>query len=455
MKNWKKVLALVLATGMTLSLAACNGGGSTASTAPSDTGSGEGGGSTSGNVSIELWTYPIGQFGDQETLDGIIAAFKEVHPEIDVTIQLLDYTNGDTQVTSAITAGTTPDIIMEGPERLVSNYGANGLMVDLSDLWTEEATADISAVSEAVVNACKGSDGVYYEYPLCMTTHCMAINYEVFEAAGALQYIDEETRTWTTDDFVAAMEAVRDAAAAGTVNVMFPGIIYCGGPGGDQGTRALVNNLYSGTYTNAEHTEYTANSPENVEALTLLKSMVDNGSLTADSSFQAADELQQFANGTAAVTFCWNASNQSQYAEQVQFTPFAMAFPSDDGEPELCGGIYGFGIFDHGDEAKIEAAKEFIRFVCDDAEQGPESVRLSGFFPVRDSFGNVYEGTENEARMSEFQVMMPYLGDYYNVIGGWTEQRTNWYNMLQQIFVSGADIQTAADEFVTASNANI
>ena len=192
-----------------------------------------------------------------------------------------------------------------------------------------------------------------------------------------------------------------------------------------------------------------------MEALTLLKSMVDNGSLTADSSFQAADELQQFANGTAAVTFCWNASNQSQYAEQVQFTPFAMAFPSDDGVPELCGGIYGFGIFDHGDEAKIEAAKEFIRFVCDDAEQGPESVRLSGFFPVRDSFGNVYEGTENEARMSEFQVMMPYLGDYYNVIGGWTEQRTNWYNMLQQIFVSGADIQTAADEFVTASNANI
>ena len=455
MKNWKKVLALVLATGMTLSLAACNGGGSTASTAPSDTGSGEGGGSTSGNVSIELWTYPIGQFGDQETLDGIIAAFKEVHPEIDVTIQLLDYTNGDTQVTSAITAGTTPDIIMEGPERLVSNYGANGLMVDLSDLWTEEATADISAVSEAVVNACKGSDGVYYEYPLCMTTHCMAINYEVFEAAGALQYIDEETRTWTTDDFVAAMEAVRDAAAAGTVNVMFPGIIYCGGQGGDQGTRALVNNLYSGTYTNAEHTEYTANSPENVEALTLLKSMVDNGSLTADSSFQAADELQQFANGTAAVTFCWNASNKAQYASQVAFTPYAMAFPSDDGKPELCGGIWGFGIFDNGDEAKIAAAKDFIRYICDDPEQSKESVQLTGFFPVRASLGNVYEGTDTEADAAEFLTLMPYMGDYYNVIGGWTEQRTNWWNMLQKILTGGVDAQTAADEFVSASNAAI
>ena len=62
--------------------------------------------------------------------------------------------------------------------------------------------------------------GTYYMYPLSVAAHCMAINYEAFEAAGALQYIDEETRTWTTDNFVKAMEAVRDAAAAGTINKM-------------------------------------------------------------------------------------------------------------------------------------------------------------------------------------------------------------------------------------------
>ena len=40
--------------------------------------------------------------------------------------------SGDDQVTSAIEAGTTPDIIMEGPERLVTNWGAAGKMLDLS-----------------------------------------------------------------------------------------------------------------------------------------------------------------------------------------------------------------------------------------------------------------------------------------------------------------------------------
>ena len=49
---------------------------------------------------------------------------------------------------------------------------------------------------------------------------------------------------------------------------------------------------------------------------------------------------------------------------------------------------------------------------------------------------------------------MPYLGDYYNVTGGWTEQRTLWFNMLQQVF-SGTDAQTAADTFVESANANI
>ena len=456
----KKLLALLLALTMTFGMVACGGKdttdtgnttepGTTETNDTANTGDTAEGGETTGDATaITIWTYPIGKFGDRDAVNELIAKFNEVHPEISVTLELLDYTNGDTQVTGAITAGTTPDIIMEGPERLVTNWGAAGKMVDLSDLWTDEVKADIEATSPSVVSACQ-LDGKYYEYPLCMTTHTMAINYEAFEAAGALQYIDEETRTWTTEDFQNALKALKDAGAT-PVN----GIVYCGGQGGDQGTRALVNNLFSGTYTNAEHTAYTANSPENVEALTLLQTLVNDGLLVADPAAQASDELQQFANGTAAMTFCWNASNKAQYAADVSFTPFAMAFPSDDGVPELCGGIWGFGIFDNVDQARIDAAKTFIQFVCDDETQAAASVQMTGFFPVRASLGNVYAGTETEADADEFLTLMPYLGDYYNVTGGWTEQRTLWFNMLQQAF-SGTDAQTAADTFVESANANI
>ena len=447
--NMKKPLAVLLAAGMTLGLAACGNGsqGNSESPAPG----GETGGSSSGTVELNLWSFNVGGFAEASNWEPIIAAFNEQNPNIKITVTPINYQDGDQKLTSAITAGTGPDIIFEGPERIVGNYAREGLMVDLSDLW-ETGGSDIAEGISSVSQL----DGTYYMYPLSVAAHCMAINYDVFEAAGALQYIDEETRTWTTDNFVKAMEAVRDAAAAGTVNVATPGIIYCGAQGGDQGTRALVNNLYSDYYVNEDGTSYLANSENNVKALKLLQDMVNNGSMSANASFAAADELQAFANQTCAVSFCWNYSNYTQYAEQTQFTPFAMAFPSDDGKPELeMAGPYGFGVFNNKDEAKIEAAKKFVQFVCDDQTTGIEAVKTTGFFPVHADWGDVYAGDADAETRAPFALMSDYLGRYYNLTGGWTEQRGYWWPMLAEIMTTGADVQTAADNFVQQANANI
>ena len=433
--NMKKPLALLLAAGMTLGLAACGNGsqGNSESPAPG----GETGGSSSGAVELNLWSFNVGGFAEASNWEPIIAAFNEQNPDI--------------KLTSAITAGTGPDIIFEGPERIVGNYAREGLMVDLSDLW-ETGGSDIAEGISSVSQL----DGTYYMYPLSVAAHCMAINYEAFEAAGALQYIDEETRTWTTDNFVKAMEAVRDAAAAGTININTPGIIYCGAQGGDQGTRALVNNLYSDYFVNEDGTAYTANSENNVKALKLLQDMVNNGSMSANASFAAADELQAFANQTCAVSFCWNYANYTQYAAQTQFTPFAMAFPSDDGKPELeMAGPYGFGVFNNKDEAKIEAAKKFVQFVCDDQTVGVEAVKATGFFPVHSDWGDVYTGDADAETRAPFALMSDYLGRYYNLTGGWTEQRGYWWPMLTEIMTTGADVQTAADKYAAQANANI
>lgn len=401
------------------------------------------------NVSISLWTYPIGSWGDAATVDGIVANFNAVHPNITVTVQYLDYQSGDDQVTTAIEAGTTPDIIMEGPERLVTNWGAAGKMLDLSDLWTEEALADISATSEAVVAACKSVDGKFFEYPLCMTTHCMVIDKAAFAAADALQYINEETRTWTTEGFENALKALSAAGYNPT------GIVYCGGQGGDQDTRALAMNLYSAQFTNPEHTAYTMNSEAGIQGIQKLADLVNDGVLNADPAIVAGDEIALFCNGTAKMSFCWNASaavsNKASIAEGIE--PLPMAFPSDDGVPELAGGIWGFGIFDNGDDARVAAAKEFIKFVCDDEAQGPQSVYATGFFPVRASFGDIYTGTE-KAENAEFAVFMPFLGDYYNVTSGWATQRTEWWNMLQRVF-AGGDVATEVNAYVDAANASI
>lgn len=383
---------------------------------------------------ITLWTFPVGDWGNDAKVAEIIADFNAVHPNIKVKVEYLDYTNGDTQVTTAIEAKTTPDIIFEGPERLVANWGAAGKMLTMNDFWTEEALADINANSEVVAPACMGADGNYYMYPLCMTAHCMVIDKAAFEKADALQYIDMEKHTWTTEGFEMALRALVKAGYSPT------GLIFCSGQGGDQGTRMLVTNLYDGRFTDDAHTMYTADSEENIKALTTLQKWAEEGLISFDPSINGGEEIQLFVNGTSKMAFCWNgvqhANNLEKVADGIEMFP--MTFPSEDGVPRLDGGIYGFGLFNNGDEARVAAAKEFIRFICDDSVQVRKSVYATSLAPVRASLSvtELYAGTE-KALNGEYAMFAPYLGDFYQVTKNWTVQRYEWWNLLQRVGAGG------------------
>ena len=448
----KKQVSALLAAGMAASLlVGCGGGAASSSAAPASTAESttseaapaESTDNAAGQAAdITLWTYPIGKWGDSDSVNELLADFNAQYPDIHVTVEYLDYTNGDDQVNTAIEGGSAPDLVMEGPERLVANWGAKGLMADLSDLWTDEQKADISASVEA---ACKSSDGAYYEYPLCMTAHCMAINKTVFEAADAMQYVDEDTHTWTTENFLKAVQAVYDS---GKTDV---GAIYCSGQGGDQGTRAIINNMYGGTFTDAAHTKYTADSAENIKAI---QALYDQDGINFDASINGGEEITLFRNGTLQMAFCWNIAQQTNSDNGPAGTTnngddiLFMAFPTDSGDPQLCGGIWGFGIFDNGDDNKIAASKTFIDFMAN-SDETAKAVKTSTYFSVKNSLSDLYA---DDAIMSEYQKLMPYLGDYYQVVPGWAEARTAWWNMLQQVG-SGADVTTAVNEFCTTANA--
>ena len=454
----KKLLALLLALCMVFALAACsNNEGETQSQDPAPASDPAGEDTqepapAGDPVTITVASFNIGSYTDSAAWDPIIEAFNAEYPNVTVEIMPVTYTDGDQQLANLIAGGNAPDVVFEGPERIISQYAKEGLLVDLNDMW-EASGADIPEGIASVSQL----DGTYYMFPLIVAAHCMAINYEAFEAAGALQYIDEETRTWTTDDFVAACEALKAAMDAGTITMAETGIISCGAQGGDQGTRALVNNLYSDYFVTDDGTSYNINSANNVKALQLLQDMVNNKTMGVSASYAAADELQAFANGTCAMTFCWNYSNYSQYAAQTQFTPFAMAFPSDDGEPELeMAGPYGRCVFNNEDQARVDAAMAFVDFVCNNKDAGTIAVKGTGFFPVHSDWGDIYAGDEDADLRAPFAMMRDYRGRYYTLTPCWVNQRTLWWqDLLQPIMNSGADVQTTADAYVEAANAGM
>ena len=261
-----------------------------------------------------------------------------------------------------------------------------------------------------------------------------------------MQYVDAENHTWTTENFLKAVQAVYDS---GKTDV---GAIYCSGQGGDQGTRAIINNMYGGTFTDAEHTKYTADSPENIKAIQTLH---DTKGINFDASINGGEEITAFRQGILKMAFCWNIAQQlnsdnndaelTNDGEKIVF----MSFPSETGESKLQGGIWGFGVFDNGDEAKVKAAKTFIEFIAADPDQVKDSVLASTYFPVRTSVGDIY--ADNEI-MSEYSKFMAYLGDYYQITPGWATARTEWWNMLQRVG-TGEPVEQAVATFVENANA--
>ena len=443
MKTIRKALALVLALCIVLALAACGGKPTEESKAPDPTKEPatqpteqqpEGPATNDLSANLVLATYPVGKMTDEATVKDLIADFNAVYPNVKIELVYLDYTNGDQTVNGMIEANNAPDLIFEGPERLVANWGAKGYLVDLKDLLPA-GTYDVTSGS------CTNAEGAMYELPVCQTAHCMGINKDLFTEAGAMQYINEDTHTWkSTADFLKAVEAV--AAIHPQV-----GVVFCGGQGGDQGNRALVTNMYGGHYTNADFTRYEANCDENVKAL---QALYDVKGIEFDPGIVGGDEINLFCNGTLAMATCWNvgAAKSDTQGKTANFEIFPMAFPTESGDPSLQGGIWGFGVFDNGDEAKIEAAKAFAKFMTEDDEQYKKIVEATGYWATRDVSG-LYEGDEI---MTEYGKLVPFMGPYYQITLGWPEARTAWWNALQRIG-NGGDVKTELDAFAAEANA--
>ena len=87
----KKLLATLLALCMIFALCAC---GQTAAPAtdptPAQADPTPAAEPAAEPVNITLWTYPIGGWGNADTVDALIAAFEAANPGITVTVEYLD-----------------------------------------------------------------------------------------------------------------------------------------------------------------------------------------------------------------------------------------------------------------------------------------------------------------------------------------------------------------------------
>lgn len=151
-----RLVSVSLATVMALSLAACGGssggsagdaaGGSSDQTAA---GAAEGG-SAEGGSAITIW-QPTDTAAIEAWWVEKIAEWNEAHPDLQVKREAIDRSDSyayENKITTAVTSNDLPDILfVDGPT--ISYYAANGIILPITEYFSEEEMADFAASTVA------------------------------------------------------------------------------------------------------------------------------------------------------------------------------------------------------------------------------------------------------------------------------------------------------------------
>ncbi|HGC6948935.1 TPA: ABC transporter substrate-binding protein [Streptococcus agalactiae] len=397
-------------------------------------------------VEITWWAFPT--FTQEKAKDGVgtyekkvIKAFEKKNPNIKVKLETIDFTSGPEKITTAIEAGTAPDVLFDAPGRIIQ-YGKNGKLADLNDLFTDQFIKDVN--NKNIIQASKSGDKAYM-YPISSAPFYMAFNKKMLKDAGVLKLVKEG---WTTSDFEKVLKALKNKGYT-------PGSFFANGQGGDQGPRAFFANLYSAPITDKEVTKYTTDTKNSVKSMKKIVEWIKKGYLMNGSQYDGSADIQNFANGQTAFTILWapaQPKTQAKLLESSKVDYLEVPFPSEDGKPDLEYLVNGFAVFNNKDENKVKASKKFIIFIADDKKWGPKDVIRTGAFPVRTSFGDLYKG---DKRMMKISKWTQYYSPYYNTIDGFSEMRTLWFPMVQSVSNGDEKPADALKDFTQKANDTI
>ena len=117
----KKIITLLLALVLTISLTACSNSGGTTT--------------EDGKTRVVLWhTYTEDQ---QAFIDQAVADFNATHEDIEVVVETQALENFESKVMQAVSTGTGPNLIIHYASE-AANYVNDGLVADLGKYVSED-----------------------------------------------------------------------------------------------------------------------------------------------------------------------------------------------------------------------------------------------------------------------------------------------------------------------------
>lgn len=442
-KKTRKILALLLCTVMALSLfAGCTKKDPESDTDVQETTKTEKTDDTSAEkTDINFWFYP------RYTVEGkengvyeqeLIDEYVKDNPNVNIDFEMLAWNAGPEKISIAISSNAMPDSTFDFPGRIIG-YGAQGALVDLNFLFTDEDKKDIP---QGIFDHCMLDDKIYM-YPTNISPVVMAVNKKLFRDAGVedLLPLDKPNRTWTHEQFTEALEGLKK------LDNVSPIVLFAGNEQGDASIRMFIQN-FGTDFVNPEHTEVTINSDEGVKGLQWILDAYENGLIAKGAeSLVSTDALDMFTQGAAAMCVMYGPGNlnnlNKSIAEGKAAEDFDFAFvaqPSADGETvKIEAQAAGYCIFDNKDDKRAEETGKFIDYLAKDKK----NVLATGSFPVRDSMGSLYDDPELEYVGN----MIQFVGDTGYTVNNYAKVRAVWYPEIQAALTGAKTAKEALDDF--------
>jgi multiple sugar transport system substrate-binding protein len=344
----KWLLAAVAVVVGSLAAAGCSSSGTTSSAAaPSATGS------ASGTIVWSASPITTTKYGDTRTV--LINAFEKKYPSIHVTLVSAPTdtdTNRATLATQISGGSSTPDVFM-GDVIWPAQFGAHQLAVPLSDYLPQSYWAQFAPglVQGATYN------GKVYGSPLFEDQGFMYYRKDLLAKEGmspptTWQQLESEAKTLVSKGLVKYGFVWQGDSYEGlTCNFME----YLASAGG--------------TATNSNYTKATLDSPQAIQAVTFMRSLITSGATPAAvTTFQEPQAMNTFAAGDAAFMRNWDyayASANTPATSKVVGKVGVEPMPTFAGQPTPgYSNIGGWNMYINPHSKNIAADLTFIKWLA-------------------------------------------------------------------------------------------
>lgn len=449
MRKNVRLAALGMAAAMVLG--ACSSGGGSGEANQGSAGGSQSSGGSSGGVELTVWLTPQwkGVFSGTEEgadydsfLKEAAKRYKETHPDVNIKVEVIDGSTRDENLSVAQQTNTLPDIVFEGAFTMSSFYH-KGAIAPITDLITDQDKADIS---EGIWDNCMIEDEVFI-YPFFHMPGTLIYNADMFRKAELDDKIggQYEIATWTPDEYVGILEALKEGNPG-----VYPMALFALNNQADTWNlsylRMFGNQFYS------DDNKLIVNEESGVKALQYILDLYNKGlTVPGAESLDSNTNNAMFQNQQIAVSFTNSVllSNLAADMESGTLPAFDYRLANIPGDPNPNGFTYVTGamVMNTGDEARMAAAKEFVKYFCSDEEL---VVASKNGTPVRSSV--VAKVSGELPYLEAYNKNDQYLFNFSKNLPGYTELRNVLFPELQAALTGEKTAQQALDDYVKNGN---